>query len=85
VKGSIAPVKPVAPVVIYWGTKDTVVPPMMGELYQKQMCAKGANVNRIQLTGEQTHFSTPGTAAPLYIPWVKDRIAGKPLANACPS
>ena len=84
VKGSIAPVKPVAPVVIYWGTKDTVVPPLMGELYQKQMCAKGANVNRIQLAGEQTHFSTPGTAAPLYMPWVKDRLSGKPLENACP-
>jgi len=84
VKGSVAPVKPVAPVVIYWGTKDTVVPPLMGELYQKQMCAKGANVNRIQLAGEQTHFSTPETAAPLYMPWVKDRLSGKPLENACP-
>jgi hypothetical protein len=33
-KGSVNPVKPVAPVVIYWGTKDTVVPPVMGDLYQ---------------------------------------------------
>jgi pimeloyl-ACP methyl ester carboxylesterase len=83
-KGSVNPVKPVAPVVIYWGTKDTVVPPVMGELYQKQMCKLGGNISRVQLPGEQTHFSTPGTAAPLYLPWVKDRIAGKILANACP-
>ncbi len=84
VDGSVKPVKPVAPVIIYWGTKDTAVPPIMHELYQKQMCAKGANVARIQLPGEQTHFATPGVSAPMYLEWVKDRIAGKPLANACP-
>jgi len=84
VEGSVKPVKPVAPVVIYWGTKDTAVPPIMHELYQKQMCAMGANVGRNQLPGEQTHFTTPGVSAPMYLEWVKDRIAGKPIANACP-
>ncbi len=84
IDGSVKPVKPRAPVVIYWGTKDTAVPPVMHELYQKQMCAMGANVGRVQLPGEQTHFSTPGVSAPMYLEWVKDRIAGKPLANACP-
>jgi len=84
VDGSVKPVKPIAPVVIYWGTKDTAVPPVMHELYQKQMCAMGANIGRVQLPGEQTHFSTPGVSAPMYLEWVKDRIAGKPLANACP-
>jgi len=84
VEGSVKPVKPVAPVVIYWGTKDTAVPPIMHELYQKQMCAMGANVGRNQLPGEQTHFTTPGVSAPMYLEWVKDRIAGKPLANGCP-
>ena len=84
VEGSVKPVKPVAPVVIYWGTKDTAVPPIMHEIYQKQMCALGANVGRNQLPGEQTHFTTPGVSAPMYLEWVKDRIAGKPLANACP-
>jgi pimeloyl-ACP methyl ester carboxylesterase len=84
VDGSVKPVKPVAPVVIYWGTKDVTVPPIMHELYQKQMCAIGANVGRIQLPGEQTHFATPGVSAPMYLQWVKDRINGKPLENACP-
>ncbi len=82
--GSVPPVKPVAPVIIFWGTKDTAVPPVMHELYQRQMCAMGANVERIQLPGEQTHYSTPGVSAPLYVPWVKDRMAGKPVANGCP-
>lgn len=85
VDGSVKPVKPVAPVVIYWGSKDTTVPPVMHELYQKQMCAMGANVGRTQLPGEQTHFTTPGVSAPMYLEWVKDRIAGKPLANGCPN
>ena len=85
IEGSVKPVKPVAPVVIYWGTKDTAVPPIMHEIYQKQMCAMGANVGRIQLPGEQTHFTTPGVSAPMYFEWVKDRIAGKPLANGCPA
>jgi pimeloyl-ACP methyl ester carboxylesterase len=84
IQGSIAPVKPVAPVVIYWGTKDTVVPPIMGQLYQKKMCALGGNVDRVQLPGEQTHFSTPSAASPFYMPWIKDRLAGKSLNNACP-
>ena len=84
VDGSVKPVKPVAPVVIYWGTKDTAVPPIMHELYQKQMCAMGGNVGRIQLPGEQTHFTTPGVSAPMYLDWVKDRVAGKSLANGCP-
>lgn len=84
IQGSITPVKPVAPVVIYWGTKDTVVPPIMGQLYQKKMCALGGNVDRVQLPGEQTHFSTPGAASPFYMPWIKDRIEGKSLNNACP-
>jgi hypothetical protein len=85
VKGSVVPVKPVAPVVIYWGTKDTVMAPIMGRLYQDQMCKLGGNVGRVQLAGEQTHFTTPGAAAPLYVAWIKDRLAGVPLANGCPA
>lgn len=85
IDGSVKPVKPVAPVVIYWGTKDTAVPPVEHELYQKQMCAMGANVQRVQLPGGQTHFTTPGVSAPMYLAWVKDRIAGRSLVNGCPS
>lgn len=84
IDGSVQPVKPTAPIVIYWGTKDTAVPPVMHDIYQKQMCSIGANVERIQLPGEQTHFTTPGVSAPMYLQWVKDRVNGKPLVNGCP-
>lgn len=85
VAGSVPPVKPMAPVVIYWGTKDTTNPPIMGKLYQDQMCKLGGNVDRVQLPGEQTHFTTPGAALPLYVAWMKDRFAGKPAPNGCPA
>lgn len=84
VDGSVAPVKPVAPVMIYFGTKDTTVPPVMGALYQAQMCKLGGNVGRVQLPGEQSHFTTPGAASPLYVPWIRDRFAGKPVVDGCP-
>jgi pimeloyl-ACP methyl ester carboxylesterase len=83
VKGSVPPVKPIAPVVIYWGTKDTTEPPIQGKLYQEQMCKLGGNIERVQLPGEQSHFTTPGSSAPLYQAWIKDRLAGKPTAGNC--
>jgi pimeloyl-ACP methyl ester carboxylesterase len=83
IQASVNPVPPVAPVVIYWGTKDTTNPPVMGKLYQEQMCKLGGNVNRVQLPGEQSHFTTPGSSKPFYIQWIKDRLAGKPAENNC--
>ena len=83
VNGSVKPIKPVAPVVIYWGNKDTTNPPIMGKLYQEQMCKLGGSVDRIQLPGDQSHFTTPGASAPLYRAWIQDRLAGKPVTNNC--
>lgn len=82
-KGSILPVKPTIPVIIYYGNNDTTLPPIMGKLYQDQMCKMGANITRIQLPGNQTHFSTPASAEPFYVKWVADRFAGVPAANGC--
>lgn len=81
--GSGTKATPVAPVIIFWGTKDTAVPPVMGKLYRERMCKQGGNVARVQLAGEQTHYSTPGVSQPLYVPWVVDRFAGKPAPNGC--
>jgi len=83
VRGSVNPVKPISPVVIYWGNKDVTNPPIMGKLYQEQMCQLGGNVNRIQLPGDQSHFTTPGVSKQFYLPWIKDRLAGKPASNNC--
>lgn len=82
-KGSVPTVKPMAPVIIYYGTKDVTVPPIMGKLYQAQMCKLGGNITRVQLPGEQTHFSTPGSAEPMFVKWVADRFAGIEAKNGC--
>lgn len=76
-------VKPVAPVIIFWGTKDTVVPPVMHKLYREHMCQLGANITRVQLAGELTHFATPAASQPLYLPWIADRLAGKAAPDGC--
>lgn len=76
-------VKPVAPVLLTWGTKDIVVPPIMHKLYREHMCGLGGNVTRIQLKGELTHFGTPAASEPLYVPWVADRFAGRPAPDGC--
>lgn len=82
-KGSVPPVSPIAPVIIYFGTKDTVVPIAMGKLYQEQMCARGAQIQRVQLPGEQSHFTTPGAAEPFFVDWIADRLVDKPVMNVC--
>ena len=43
----------------------------------------GGNVARMQLAGEKTHFATPGASQPLYLPWIADRLAGKPAPDGC--
>ena len=75
--------KPVAPILILYGNKDTTLPPIMGDFYRKRICAIGGNVARVQLPGDQNHFTTPPVSEPFYLPWIKDRIAGKPAANGC--
>lgn len=77
-------VKPAAPVMVYFGVNDTAMPPIMGELYRKKMCTiAGANVGRMQLPGNEDHFSTPGASEKYYIPWIADRFAGNPAPNGC--
>lgn len=75
--------KPVAPVLILYGNKDTTLPPVMGEYYRKQICAIGGNVARVQLPGDQNHFTTPPVSVPFYLQWIKDRLAGKTPGNGC--
>ena len=82
-KASVPPVKPIAPVIIYFGSADKTVPPVMGKLYYEQMCKMGGNVTRVQLPGKQSHFTTPGFAQPFYVKWVADRFAGIPATNGC--
>lgn len=82
-KGTVSTSNPMAPVIIYYGTKDTVVPISMGKQYQEQKCTTGAQIQRVKLPGEQTHFSTPAAAEPFFVQWIADRLADKPVTNTC--
>lgn len=33
------------------------------------------------LAGNLTNFATPAASQPLYLPWIADRLAGKPAAD----
>jgi pimeloyl-ACP methyl ester carboxylesterase len=81
--GGVSSEKPIAPVIIYWGAADTVLPPSMGQAYRQKMCQQGGNVARVQLPGKQTHFSTPAASATSYIAWIADRFAGKEMVSGC--
>ena len=76
---------PIAPVVIYWGNNDTVVPPVMHKLYFEAACKQGAVMSRNELPGNQTHFTTPAASEPFYVQWIDDRFAGKRVSNGCPN
>ncbi len=73
---------PVAPVIIYWGTTDAVVPPLMHDIYRQEMCKLCSNVARVQRDGGKTHLATPGAAQLLYLR-VADRLAGRPASDGC--
>ncbi len=82
ISGGIPNNAPVAPVLMYRGTKDAVPKPMV-DIYENQMCKIGSNVKHVELDGA-THFTSPVEAQQTFLPWFKDRLAGKPLTNACP-
>ena len=81
IAGGIPNVKPVAPVLMYRGTKDAV-PKSQVDLYEAQTCKLGGNVQHIELN-DATHFTSPVEAQKTFLPWIKDRFSGKTLTNAC--
>ena len=82
ISGGIPNNVPAAPVLMFRGTKDAVPKPMV-DIYELETCKLGGNVQHIELEGA-THFTSPVEAQQTFLPWIKDRFAGKRLANACP-
>ncbi len=81
ISAGIPNIKPVAPVLMYRGTKDAV-PKSQVDIYEVQTCKLGGNVQHVELDGA-THFTSPVEAQKTFLPWIKDRFAGKALTNAC--
>lgn len=57
---------PVVPVIIYLGTTDAVVPPLMHEIDREEMCKLCSDVARVQRNGGKTYLAIPGAAQLLY-------------------
>lgn len=83
-ESSVPAEKPVAPVIVFFGSQDTTVPPVMSQGYHKAKCAIGGNVQLVELPGKN-HFTNPPTAQPIFTQWIKDRFDGKALPNGCKS
>ena len=52
-------------------------------MVQQELRKIGGQVIRVKLPGNQNHFTTPAAAELLYIPWIADRFAGKPVEHVC--
>lgn len=66
-----------APLLIYQGGADEQIPVVSTQLLATQLCAHGQDVERWIYPG-RTHDSVIPPAAPDFIHWMADRLAGQP-------
>jgi hypothetical protein len=70
------------PVFVAQGTVDEVVPPGPNALLQEQWCADGALLAMLWMGGID-HMKAAVTAGPAVVPWLADRVAGRPAGRTC--
>ncbi|WP_406507317.1 lipase family protein [Streptomyces sp. NBC_00212] len=74
--------RPDAPVYLYHGTVDELIPYAVGRQLRSDWCAKGANVewHALPLLGHIGGVTVGGVPA---ANWLADRFAGKPASSNC--
>ncbi|KOU38124.1 lipase family protein [Streptomyces sp. WM6378] len=74
--------RPDAPVYLYHGTVDELIPYAVGRQLRSDWCAKGANVewHALPLLGHIGGVTVGGVPA---ANWLADRFAGKPTSSNC--
>jgi pimeloyl-ACP methyl ester carboxylesterase len=74
--------RPTAPVLLYHGTADELIPFQVGEELRDRLCGLGASVQwqPVPLAGHIVAISVYGTAA---LNWLGDRFAGKAPTPNC--
>jgi pimeloyl-ACP methyl ester carboxylesterase len=74
--------KPGAPVLLYHGTLDELIPFHVGEQLRDRLCAIGASVRwqPVPLAGHVVAVSVYGTTA---LDWLGDRFAGRAAVSNC--
>ncbi|SFR26193.1 Secretory lipase [Lentzea waywayandensis] len=81
-ENTLGSVKPAAPVYLYHGTLDELIPFAVGQKLRSQWCSMGADVQwtPLPLLGHVTAVSAWGSNALL---WLGDRFAGKSTRPNC--
>ncbi|MGU3436217.1 lipase family protein [Actinomycetes bacterium M1A6_2h] len=72
---------PTAPVYIYQGIQDFLIPKEGAENLQKDWCAKGASVHLEEIPGE--HTIAEDTGSPGAFDWLAQRLGGAPAPADC--
>jgi pimeloyl-ACP methyl ester carboxylesterase len=82
VENSLGSVRPAAPVYLYHGTVDELIPFSVGQKLRSQWCGLGADVQwtALPLLGHIAAISAWGSNA---LNWLGDRFAGKPTRPNC--
>lgn len=73
---------PDAPLLLFAGGADNVVPASEAEYALERYCASGAVVERRLVAGAD-HLSVSGRGVPAGIDWLSDRVAGRRAASSC--
>ncbi|WP_245819773.1 lipase family protein [Rhodococcoides yunnanense] len=72
-------IKPEAPVYIYQGIQDFLIPKEGAEAVQDQWCAAGASVHLEEVPGD--HTAAEGGGRPGAFDWLSQRLAGAPTGG----
>lgn len=72
-------IKPAAPVYIYQGLQDDLIPKEGAEAVQNQWCALGASVHLEEVPGD--HTTAQGNGRPGAFDWMSQRLAGVPTGG----
>ncbi len=77
-------IRPAAPLLLYHGVLDEIVPFAQGRALRDRYCREGATV-AWQAFPLAEHISTAVEAGPEVIAWLSGRVAGGPAPNDCPT
>ncbi len=72
-------IAPEAPVYIYQGLQDDLIPKEGAEAVQDQWCAAGASVHLEEIPGD--HSAAEGGGRPGAFDWISQRLAGVPIGG----
>lgn len=76
-------VKADAPVLVFHGDADELIPLAASQSYLKRACANGSQVELSVVPGA-THGTVLDITSTQLIPWISDRFAGTPAGTSCP-